>query len=216
MAVFDATEDVVVQGRLILRGAVGTRLGGVLIDPSEEVISTSVVHPIKWTDWRENGTSTEYATNLPGAGTSTHLGLYGGTHGTSQPIIATGDFKTTTISRKARAMVILPDRYVAASAVTLRFGAGMLTTVADTSCTLTVTAYRIGKDYTIGSQLVTTGATSINSLTASNKTFSLTSTTLNPGDVLDVLITIAGIDAATGTVVNAAIFGADLLCSIQG
>lgn len=214
MAVFDTTEDVVVQGRLILRGAVGTRLGGVLIDPSEQVISTSVVYPINWSSWREDGSN--YAVNLPSTGSSTFLGLYGGTHGTNQPSLQTADFKTTTISRKARAMVVIPDRYVAASAVTLRFGAGMLTTVADTSCTLAVAAYRIGKDYTIGSQLVTTVATTINSLTASNKTFSLTSTTLNPGDVLDVLITIAGVDAATGTAVNAAIFGADLLCSIQG
>jgi hypothetical protein len=214
MAVFDSTEDVVIQGRLLLRGAVGTRLGGVLIDPAEQVITTSVAFPIDWASWREDGSA--YNTNLPATGSSTFLGLYGGTHGTNPPSLQTADFKATTISRKARVMVKLPDRYVAASALTLRFGAGMLTTVADTSCTLAVAAYRIGKDYTIGSQLVATSATTINSLTAANKSYTLTATTLNPGDVLDVLITIAGVDAATGTVVNAAIFGADLICSIQG
>ncbi len=213
MAVFDATEDVVVQGRLVLRGAVGNRLAGALWDVTENVISTLTIFPIGWTDWRE---STAYATPLPSAGTSTFLGLYGGTFGTNQPSIQTGDFKTTTITRVARAMIKLPERYVGGSTVQIRLGAGMLTTVADGSCTVAIAAYRIGKDYSIGSQICPTAAQSINSLTASNKTFTITAATLNPGDVLDVQITIAGVDTATGSVVNGAIFGADLLCNIQG
>lgn len=214
MAVFDTTEQVVIQNALILRAPVGTRLPNFALDPTEQAVTPQMIFPIGWTDWREDGSA--YNTNLPATGSSTFLGLYGGTHGTNQPSLQTADFKTTTISRKARVMVRLPERYVAASTVVLQFGAGMLTTVADTSCTLAVAAYRIGKTYAVGSQLVTTSATSINSLTASTKQFTLTSTTLNPGDVLDVLITIAGVDAATGTAVNAGIFGADLVCSIQG
>lgn len=213
MRLDDGENLVIPNGAIILRGSVGTRLGGMLVDPTEMAKLTYAVYPIPWTAWRE---STAYATTLPSAGTSTFLGLYGGTFGTNQPSIQTGDFKTTTISRAARVMISLPERYVAGDTVQLRFGAGMLTTVADGSCTLAVAAYRIGKDYSIGSQICPTGAQSINSLTASNKTFTITASTLNPGDVLDVQITIAGVDTATGTAVNAAIFGADLLCNIQG
>ena len=88
--------------------------------------------------------------------------------------------------------------------------------LADTSCTVLIEAYRIGKDNSIGSQICPTGATTMNTLGASTKDFTITASTLNAGDVLDVRLSIAVNDAATGTSVYAAVMGADLLCDIQG
>ena len=48
------------------------------------------------------------------------------------------------------------------------------------------------------------------------QTCALPISTLNAGDVLDVRLSIAVNDAATGTSVYAAVMGADLLCDIQG
>ncbi len=92
----------------------------------------------------------------------------------------------------------------------------MVTTVAGTSATVDVEAYKIGKDNTLGSDLCATSAQSINSLTFSNKTFTITAGALAAGDVLDVRLAIAVSDAASGTAVIGAIAGIDLLADVKG
>jgi len=67
-----------------------------------------------------------------------------------------------------------------------------------------------------GSDLVTTAATTMNSLTFAAKAFDVTSTTLGPGDFLDIRISIACNDAATGTAVTPAIAHAELVLDIKG
>lgn len=215
----DATiADLIVTNSLTLRGDDGTRFGAGFngFATTEQRQTDNVVFPIPWGDWRKDGSS--YATDLPGTSSGTDLGLYGGTFGTSQPSIRTYDVHSAgSLSLKARVAVIVPDRYVAGQTFTIRLAAGMVTTVADTACTLLVEAYRIGKDDSIGSQICPTGALSMNTLGAATKSFTITPATLNPGDVLDVRITIAVNDAATTpAVVQAAIFGADVVCDIQG
>lgn len=158
-----------------------------------------------------------YQTVLPGTSASDDLGLYGGTFGTGQQLIRTYDVKAAGAQTlRARVMIPLPVEYVAAETVTIRISAGMVTTVADTSCTVDIEAYRIGKTNSIGSDLCSTSATTMNSLSFANKDFTISAGTLAAGDVLDVRVSIAVNDAATGTAVIAAIGGFDLLCDIKG
>jgi hypothetical protein len=155
---------------------------------------------------------------LPAAGTADDLGFYQGTHGSAFPYVGTGDFKASSITRKARFTFTLPPEYVSDGAVFIRFRAGMVTTVAGTSCTIDAEAFKSSTTAgatVSGSDLITTTATTINSLTWSNIDFSVTQTGLVAGDELDVLITIAGVDAATATAVIAG-FRAFVGCTIRG
>jgi len=156
--------------------------------------------------------------SLPTAGTSDDLGFYQGTHGTNFPYVGTGDFKTTSITRKARFTFTLPPEYVSDGAVFIRLRAGMVTTVADTSCTIDAAAFKASSSagaVITGSDLVTTSATTINSLTWANVDFAVTQSGLVAGDELDVLITIAGVDGASATAVIAG-FRAFIGCTIRG
>lgn len=156
-------------------------------------------------------------TNLPGTSASDDLGFYGGTFGSGAPLIRTYDVKAASAQTMyARFQTRVPAEFVAAGTLKLRLAAGMVTTVAGTSATVDVECYKVNKDNSIGSDLCATNAQSINSLTFANKDFTITSSGLSPGDVLDVRITVATNDAATATAVIAAIAGIDLLADIKG
>lgn len=158
-----------------------------------------------------------YATNLPGTAAADDLALVGGTFATEPPMIQAGDCKALgATTRYARVQVIMPECYVAAETVKINISAGMETTVADTTCTVDVEAYRIDKISGIGADICTTAATTINSLTYGTKTFTINAASLAAGDVLDVRITVACNDAATGTAVTPTIAGLDLVCDIKG
>lgn len=157
------------------------------------------------------------ATNLPGAAATDDLALVGGTFGTAPPMIQAGDCKALgATTRYARFQAVIPECYDAAETVSLVLSAGMLTTIADTSCTLDVEAYKVDKVGGISADLCATAAQTINSLTFGDKTFAITATTLSPGDVLDVRIAIAVNDGATATAVTPTIAGLDLVCDIKG
>lgn len=169
---------------------------------------------IPWTVWR---VWDAYHTVLPGTSASDDLGLIGGTFATSSPSIQTYDVKNAgAVTLYARAMIPLPPEYVTGQTVKLRFKAGMLTTVASSSATIDAVAYRSNGESGIGSDLVTTAATTINSLTLANKDFELDPSTLAAGDWLDVRVAIAVNDSATGTTVKGIIGSAALLCDIKG
>ena len=156
-------------------------------------------------------------TNLPGTAAADDLALIGTTFGTTAPVVSAGDCKALgATSRYARFMVELPECYEAGETVTFSLSAGMVTTVASSSCTVDVECYRINKITGIGSDLCTTSATTINSLVVAAKAFTITPSGLTAGDVLDVRLTIACNDAATGTAVTPTIAGIDLLCDIKG
>lgn len=172
------------------------------------------VYPVPLSDFR---VWDAFATALPATSSSDDLGLYTGTWGTDVPTIETGDVKASTITRYARVIIPLPAEYDTAETVVLRASAGMKTTVADTSATIDFEAYRIGRSGLVsGSDIVATAATSINSLTAADKDFTITATTLSPGDMLDVRMKIAVTDAATGTAVIARVGLLELLCDVRG
>jgi hypothetical protein len=149
-------------------------------------------------------------------GSADDLALVGGTFGTAHQLVQTGDVKATTTTRYARFQVPLPAEYDDGETVQIRLYAGMETTVADTSALVDVVAYEIDGTGGISADLVTTAATTANSLTYANVDFTLTATSLVAGDILDVRIAFAVTDGATATAVIGSIGKIALLCDIRG
>ena len=148
------------------------------------------------------------AVNIPAAGANDDLGLVTGTAGTNAPSLQTGDIKTTSSTRKAGFLVRVPDGYKAGGTLTLRLSAGMVTTIADTSCALDVEAWvpdYANADGTVSGDLCETAAQSINSLTFADKDFVIDDDAaghvLAAGDIIQVVVSIAYVDGATGTAV---------------
>jgi len=155
---------------------------------------------------------------LPAAATGTKLTLAPGTFGTANPCLSAGDLKAAgATTRMARAVVSLPPEYVRGRPFSIRIAAGMDTTVADTTCTVDVEAFKVGRNQLVdGTDRVTTAAQSINSLTFAEKTFAVTGAGLAPGDQLDIRISLACNDAATATAVTPKVASIDLMLDIQG
>jgi hypothetical protein len=97
--------------------------------------------------------------------------------------------------------------------INLRVNAGAKTTVAGTSLLLDAVVARQA-DPTV--DICATAAQSINNLVAANKDFVLTPTNVVRGDVLDVVLSIAYVDAATGTAVIGKINKITMLLDIKG
>jgi hypothetical protein len=146
------------------------------------------------------------------------LGITAGTFATGAPYVSAGDLKAAgATTRRARCLVALPYNYVAGQSVRVTLTAGMLTTIADTSCTVDVEAYKLDGDATVGgSDVVATAAQSMNSLTFADLDFELTPSTLDAGTLLDVRISVTCTDAATGTAVTPAIAGARIEVDLKG
>lgn len=156
-------------------------------------------------------------TALPGTAAADDLALDGGTFGTEALHVTAGDLKAAgATTRYARFTVQIPAEYDDAETASIRVVAKMETTAADVSCTVDVEAYEIADDLTVGADLVTTAATTINSLTSANVDFALTTTGLVKGDRLDVRVAIACNDAATVGVVEPVMSAIKLLCDIKG
>jgi hypothetical protein len=132
---------------------------------------------------------------------------------TAKPTVETGDIKTTSSTRKVGFQFTVPPEYVAGETATLRINAGMKTTVAGTSCTVDAQVTRQAGPTV---DICATAATTINSLTPANVDFTLTPTDLVPGDVLDVVLSVAYVDAATGTAVIGKINSVELFLDIKG
>lgn len=157
-------------------------------------------------------------TVLPGTPATDDLGLVGGTFGTGTPSIRTEDLKALgATNKRARVLVALPWDYVASQSVTLRAKVGMITTVADTTATLDCEVYKLQNDPddAIGSDLVSTAATTMNSTTFADIDFVINPSGLSPGDILDVRITMAISDAATATAVIGGLTSVKLLCDVR-
>jgi hypothetical protein len=154
---------------------------------------------------------------LLGTAGSDDMGIGTGAFGTGLPYLVSSNADNTSITQYARALIQLPPQYVAAGAIQVRLAAGMLTSVASSSATVDVEAYLSARTtLKSGSDLVTTAAQSINSLTFAEKTFDLSTATLSPGSWLDIRLTFAATDAAVGTAVLCAIAHAELLLTTQG
>lgn len=199
--------DVQVLGRLSVTG-------GVVGVTRSSFTSDVVLVPIPLTSFR---VWDAYQTLL-GTPASDDLGIATGTFATGLPYISTGDVKAAgSVTRYARCLLTLPPEYVTGSTLSLIFEAGMITTVADGTATIDAQAYLLGSNTLItGSDLVSTAAQSINSLTFADFTFVVTPTNLQPGSVLDVRIAIATADASTVTAVIGALSTAFIQTNFQG
>jgi hypothetical protein len=133
-------------------------------------------------------------TRLPGTAANDDMGLITGTPGTNAPRLQGVDFGGTATDEKAGFEFVLPHTYRAGSAVTVRIKAGILTTLSDGTLTVDVNAYKDAGTGLVGSDLCTTAAQSINSLTMANKDFVITPTGFVPGDRLMIVLTFAGSD----------------------
>ena len=203
--------DLIVAGSIRLNGSLTPAIAKANILALAELQP----YPIPLTDFR---VWDAMQTVLPGTPATDDLGLVGGTFGTATPSLRSEDLKTAgATNKRARVLVQLPWDYQAGQSVTLRFKAGMITTVADTTATLDCEAFKLqdDPDDAIGSDLVSTAATTMNSLTFANIDFVVTPTGLSPGDILDVRITCAVNDAAGATAVIAGVTSAKLLCDVR-
>lgn len=157
---------------------------------------------------------------LYGTDSTADLSVVRGTFGTNAIELQTEDLKKHgSQTRVARFTVQLPPEYVAGETVKIRVVGGMITTVADTSCTVDVNCYLNDEDNSVSSDLCTTSATTINTLLSASATtvdFTITAATLTPGAVLDVRVSIICNDAAETTAVIGAITKVALLCDTQG
>lgn len=198
-----------IQGDLLVRGQKP------LYDRTDFVQDDFAVHAVPWTFFR---VWDAIATNAPGTSATDDLGLYAGAFGTGVPYLATSDLKAAgSTTRYTRFAFMLPDNYVAGQSVRIRFSAGAITTIADTAMTLDVEVYKSARDsLKTGSDLVTTAAQSINSVTFADTNFDLTVSGLSPGDWLDVRIALLVNDAATATAVIGAIGAVEMLIDVKG
>lgn len=215
--------DAVVSGSLAVVGGISLPAGqlvGANLSPVAEILRTQLKqetgapYVIPLTEFRVHDALDSF---LPGTSSADDLSLDGGTFGTSGACICTSDLKAAgSTTRYARVRFALPAEYDAGQTVILRATAGMITTIADTSCTLDAEVYQDDGDTTISADLNVTNALSMNSLTFASKDFSITATSLASGSVLDIRLAVACNDAATVTEVKAAIGRVELLLDIRG
>lgn len=190
--------DVTITGGLTIRGALPA------ITRSSLVQETYSAFAVPLTSLR---VFDDFKTAIATPGTSDDdLGFSQGVFGTGVPYVSAGDVKAVTKTRKARFVYQVPMNYVAGQVARFSLYAGTLTTISDTTTTLDLEVFKQGSNTLItGSDLYVSSAQSIRSLTFADIQFDLTVTSLSPGDYLDVLITIASVDAATVTAVTPAI-----------
>ena len=157
---------------------------------------------------------------LYGTDSVVDLSIVRGTFGTNAISLQTEDLqKKTAQTRVARFTVTLPPEYVAGQTVKIRVVGGMITTVADGSCTCDINCYLNDEDNTTSADLCSTDATTINTLLSGSATtvdFVITAATLTAGAVLDVRASVICTDTAEDTVVIGAITKLALLCDTQG
>ena len=146
---------------------------------------------------------------LPETPATDDLGLVGGTFATNSRSIQTVDFGGTNTTAYARADVVIPQDYVAGQSFKLRFHAGMHTTVADTTMTLDLSVYRSDEERGISADLAAAAvANNIKSVTYVDVDFIITATTLEPGDILDVRISMNGVDSGNAGADISGVIGA--------
>lgn len=202
------TGDVTIDGNLTVTGNLKPLRDrdGLLIQ------ETLVAYPLDLTSGRVH----DAPQTLIGTAGSDDLGLSGTTYGTDSVYVTTDDVKNTTTDRKARFQFTLPPEYEAGETVKIRISAGMLTTAASASAAVDLEVRKVAGDRTVGGDICATAAQSINSLTMADKDFTITATTLNPGDQLDIRVSIAIVDSATATAVIGTIGEIAPLLDIRG
>lgn len=163
-----------------------------------------------WKVWNSFGTA------LPTVGASDDIGLAAGTWGTAIPYLISQDMNAAgAITEYARTKFTLPWNYVTGTTVYLRACHGMLTAAASVANSVDFEAFLCGRSGIVsGSDLVTTSAQTNLTTTLADKDFTLTGTTLVPGSVLDIRITLA-VNSATASSHFAIISHTELVCNVR-
>jgi len=158
-----------------------------------------------------------FQTSIPTSASADDLGLSIGAFGTNAIVVETSDSKAASVTQYARFTYRLPDNYVSGGAISVAAHAGMKTTVSDTTAVIDFQVYA-KNDSTglVGSDLVTTSATTINSLTAAAKEFVVNPSGLVSGDELDIRVSVAITDGATPTAVIGRLMKLYMLVAVKG
>jgi|SRR5581483_1394496 len=205
-------------GSINLKGAAATNQAITLsATPADLDIPAGTAIGIDFTGVLTSARGTVSVALSPASSTDDLVIVNGSTgYGTNQPQAQTVDVHSAgSVTKRARMVMALPDLYDAGQAIQIRVNAGMLTTVADTSATIAIEAYQLRADGTLSANLCTTAAQSINSLTLGTKDFVITPTGLVTGNRLDVRVSIAVNDAATGTAVIGVLQDLILRCNTR-
>jgi len=122
-------------------------------------------------------------------------------------ILKTSDLKTAGATTRYAGFhqIQLPLSYVTGETIRFRLRGGMVTTVADTSCTADLECYLSDGNGGCGSDICSTSAQSINSLSFADKYFVINESGLVAGNILAVRVAIICNDAAGGAAVYGAI-----------
>lgn len=202
--------DVIVPGNLRVAGSISPA------KERSEIMALVELQPftVPWEAWHIWNSAANAV--LPASAADDDLALIPGTWTTGVPSIQTLDFGGTNTTAYARAQIRLPWEYVTGETVKLRFHAGALTTLPDTTLTLDCVVYLSGKESVVsGGDICATAAQDIRSLTMADIDFTITPTTLSPGDMLDVRIAINGVDAGNLGVMTGCIGHVELLCDVR-
>jgi hypothetical protein len=172
--------------------------------------------PVNWADFRVWDAQTSNPVAVPASDDLALLPAAFTASGAST-LISAGDCKNLgATTRRVAFFMAVPAEYDDGETIQIRIRAFMSTTVASTSCTVDLEAFIVGSSSTVGSDLVTTAATTMNSLTASDKDFTIDAASVNPGDLLLCRLTIVCNDTATATAVTPTVSSVVLLCDTRG
>jgi predicted RecA/RadA family phage recombinase len=145
-----------------------------------------------------------------------HLLVVDPGHGVGNPTLETGDVDSLgAVTRTGRFQFQVRDHYVAGGAAVLRLNANMKTNPADTAATIDAVVVRAADPTT---DINPVAAQDMNFLAVDDYDFALDATNLVPGDLLDVVVTVAVNDGATGAPVIGVVNPSDceLLLDVKG
>jgi len=201
--------DLNVPGTLRISGGISPTLAR----SSVLAIAENEPFVIPWTWWR---VWDALHTNLPGTAATDDLALIGGTFASATPSIRSVDFGGTSTTAYARVQIPLPWEYEDGQTVTLRFHAGMLSTVSNDYARLDMVCYESDEELGISADICATGLQSVNSLTLADIDFVITPTALAAGSLLDVRIVVTGNDTGdAGDGITVVIGSVKLLCDVR-
>lgn len=139
---------------------------------------------------------------LPATAANDDLGIVTGTFGTNAVSIQTGNLATAgATTRYGRFEFVLPPEYVAGESVSCEITC-VTTQLADTSASIDLVVYKRNGQLGVGSDLCATSALDANNGSPTAETFTITPTTLSPGDILDCRVAYTVTDAAGSSVIG--------------
>lgn len=157
-----------------------------------------------------------FHTTLPGTAANDDMAIITGTPGTDAPTLQGVDFGGTSSDEKCGFQFVLPPEYVSGGQIQVVVRAAMLTTVADTSCTIDVQCWPQDDNGAASTDICASAAQNMNTLTPANYTFDMTATNRLPGDVLNFRLAFAGTDSGNAGVMIPEISKVTVKLDIRG